>query len=299
MTASPLLTASSGAKSEPGLDAGTPPVAVSRARPRPRDRSVDPIPWWLTTIGVLVALYFILPTLIVIPMSFGSSSTFQFPPKGFSLHLYENFFTNPVWIGSLGNSLLVAFLASMLATVVGTAAALGLHALTGRMARFVRTLLMVSMVTPAIVIAVAVYISFLQWHLTGSLGGYVLAHAAIGVPFVLVAVTSALGGFDPKLLRASASLGASPIRTFLRVTMPLISRGILTGAIFAFVTSFDEVVIALFLRSPTFQTLPVQMYNSVTVEIDPTIAASSSLVVVSVTVILLLPQLVRRRRPRR
>lgn len=263
-----------------------------RRRTRPRDRGVDPIPWWLVVVGVLVALYFILPTLVVIPMSFSSSSTFQFPPKDFSLKLYENFFTNPVWLGSLGNSVLVAVLASLLATVVGTAAALGLHQLTGRLAAFARTLLMISIVTPAIVIAVAVYISFLQWHLVGSLGGYVLAHAAIGVPFVLVSVTSALGGFDPKLLRASASLGATPFRSFLRVTMPLISRGILTGAIFAFVTSFDEVVIALFLRSPTFQTLPVQMYNSVTVEIDPTIAASSSLVVVVVTIIFLVPQLV-------
>lgn len=299
MTSSQTLAASSSHQFDPDPEGDTASAPSTPERRRRRERSVDPIPWWLTTIGILVALYFILPTLVVIPMSFGSSSTFQFPPKGFSLRLYENFFTNPVWIGSLGNSLLVAFLASMLATVVGTAAALGLHALTGRLARFVRTLLMVSMVTPAIVIAVAVYISFLQWRMTGSLGGYVLAHAAIGVPFVLVSVTSALGGFDPRLLRASASLGASPARTFVRVTMPLISRGILTGAIFAFVTSLDEVVIALFLRSPTFQTLPVQMYNSVTVEIDPTIAASSSLVVVSVTVILLLPQLVRRRRPRR
>lgn len=299
MTASPLLTESSSPRLAPAAEVETPSADAPRRRRRRRDRGVDPTPWWLITIGVLVAVYFILPTLIVIPMSFGSSSTFQFPPKGFSLRLYENFFTNPVWIGSLGNSLLVALLASMLATVVGTAAALGLHALTGRLARFVRTLLMVSMVTPAIVIAVAVYSSFLQWRLTGSLGGYVLAHAAIGVPFVLVAVTSALGGFDSRLLRASASLGASPTRTFVSVTMPLISRGILTGAIFAFVTSLDEVVIALFLRSPTFQTLPVQMYNSVTVEIDPTIAAASSLVVVSVTVILLLPQLVRRRRSRR
>ena len=145
----------------------------------------------------------------------------------------------------------------------------------------------------------AVYASFLQWHLTGSVTGYVLAHAAIGVPFVLISVTSALGGFDTRLLRASASLGASPARTFVRVTMPLIGRGIATGAVFAFVTSFDEVVIALFLRSPTFQTLPVQMYNSVTYQLDPTIAASSSLVVVSVTFFLLLPQLVRTRRPRR
>lgn len=269
-------------------------ITAGRKGRRRRDRSVDPIPWWLWTIGILVAIYFILPTVFVIPMSFGGSSSFQFPPREFSLELYRNFFTNPKWIGSLGNSLLVAVLASLLATLVGTAAAIGLHQLTGRLSRFVRTLLMVSMVTPAIVVAVAVYISFLQWRLVGSIGGYVLAHAAIGVPFVLVSVTSALGGFDGKLLRASASLGASPWRTFLRVTLPLISRGVLTGAVFAFVTSLDEVVIALFLRSPFFQTLPVQMYTAVTVEVDPTIAAASSLVVVSVTLLLLIPLLVRR-----
>lgn len=259
-------------------------------------RTVDPIPWWLKLIGAVVAIYFILPTLFVIPMSFSEAATFQFPPRGFSLRLYENFFTNPVWLDALKNSFLVALLASVLATVVGTAAAVGLHSLRGRLARYARTLLMVSMVTPAIVIAVAVYISFLQWQLVGTFGGFVLAHAAIGVPFVLVSVTSALGGFDPKLLRASASLGAPPLRTFRQVTMPLISRGIVTGAVFAFVTSFDEVVIALFLRSPTLQTLPVQMYNSVTVEIDPTIAASSSVVVTVVTALCLVLQFARKGR---
>ena len=274
-------------------------AGVAPARRRRRDRGVDPVPWWLGLIGVLVALYFILPTLVVIPLSFSAEQSFQFPPREFSLRWYENFFTNPVWIGSLGNSLLVAALAALLATIVGTAAAVGLNRLTGRLAGFARTLLMVSMVTPAIVVAVAIYVAFLQWHLTGSLLGYVLAHAAIGVPFVLVAVTSALGGFDPKLLRASASLGATPLRSFITVTMPLISRGIISGAIFAFVTSFDEVVIALFLRSPTFQTLPVQMYNSVTFELDPTISASSSLVVVVVTAIFLVPQLVGNRKKNR
>ncbi|QJU54553.1 ABC transporter permease [Herbiconiux sp. KACC 21604] len=268
-------------------------------RPKRRDRGVDPIPWWLVVVGTLVALYFILPTLIVIPLSFSSASAFEFPPKDFSLRWYENFFTDPIWLGSLGNSFLVAILAALIATVVGTAAAVGLNRLTGRFAGFLRTLLMVSMVTPAIVVAVAVYISFLQWHLVGTLQGYVLAHAALGVPFVLVSVTTALGGFDPKLLRASASLGAPPFRSFLRVTMPLISRGVLTGAIFAFVTSFDEVVIALFLRAPTFQTLPVQMYNSVTFELDPTISASSSLVVVVVTVIFLVPLLIGSRKKTR
>jgi putative spermidine/putrescine transport system permease protein len=272
-----------------------PPIA-DRTRRRRRPRGVDPIAWWLRIVAGIVGLFFILPTLFVIPMSFSSTSTFEFPPKGFSLHLYQNFFTDPVWLTALRNSVLVASVAALLATLVGTAAALGLHQLTGRMARFARTLLMISIVTPGIVIAVAVYISFLRWHLTGTFAGYVLAHAALGVPFVLVSVTSALGGFDQKLLRASASLGAPPVRTFLRVTMPLISRGIITGAIFAFVTSFDEVVIALFLRSPTFQTLPVQMYNSVTVEVDPTIAASSSLVVVVVTAVCLVPQFVGRRR---
>jgi putative spermidine/putrescine transport system permease protein len=146
---------------------------------------------------------------------------------------------------------------------------------------------MVPIVTPAIVIATSVYIAFLQWRLVGSLTGYVLAHAAIATPFVVVSVTSALGSFDARLLRASASLGASPWRSFVTVTLPLIGRGVMTGAILAFVTSFDEVVIALFIRAPEFQTLPVQMYNSVTVEIDPTVAASSSLIVITVSLIFL------------
>lgn len=274
-------------------------LEASVVRPARRQRAVDAVPWWLRLVVALGALYFVLPTLFVIPMSFSSATTFSFPPQGFSLQLYRNFFTDPVWLASLRNSFFVAAVAAALATLVGTAAAVGLHNLTGRLARLARTVLMISIVTPGIVIAVVVYISFLKWHLVGSFAGYVLAHAALGVPFVLVSVTSALSGFDPKLLRASASLGATPLRTFVRVTMPLISRGIVTGAVFAFVTSFDEVVIALFLRSPKFQTLPVQMYNSVTFEVDPTIAATSSLVVSAVTVVCLVPLLLGSRRTKR
>jgi putative spermidine/putrescine transport system permease protein len=271
----------------------------SPTRTRRRPDTVDPIPWWLKVVGGLVIAFFILPTLFVIPMSFSSATTFQFPPPGFSWRLYENFFTNPVWLDSLGNSFLVASLTAVLATTVGTAAAVSLSRMDNRAARIVRTVLMVPIVSPAIVVAVAVYISFLGWRLTGTVTGYVLAHTAIAVPYVLVSVTGALGGFDQRLLKASASLGASPLTSFVRVTMPLISRGILTGAIFAFIVSFDEVVIALFLRSPLFQTMPVQMYNSVTVEIDPTISAASSLMVVAVTIIFILPQLLRGRAGRR
>ncbi|WP_396656162.1 ABC transporter permease [Microbacterium sp.] len=276
-----------------------PPDSPAPSRRRRRSRGIDRPPVWQVVLGVLIAGYLVLPALIVIPMSFDGGITFQFPPTKPSLSQYVTFFTDPVWLTSLGNSLLVAVISAAVATCVGTAAALGLHRLAGRLAGLARTVLMISLVTPAIVIAVAVYISFLQWHLVGTLLGYVLAHAAIGVPFVLVSVTAALSGFDARLLRASASLGAGPTRTFLSVTLPLISRGIITGAIFAFVTSFDEVVIALFLRSPLFQTLPVQMYNSVTAEIDPTISAASSIVIVVATIIVLLPQLIRRPAARR
>ncbi|MBB2744040.1 UNVERIFIED_ORG: putative spermidine/putrescine transport system permease protein [Microbispora rosea subsp. rosea] len=286
MTSTPAMTSS-------------PATASGPAAGRRRYTKVDPIPWWLKAFGGVVVIFFILPTLFVIPMSFSDAATFEFPPRGFTWRLYENFFTSPTWLNSLGNSFLVATLTAVLATTVGTAAAVALSRMQGRVARFVRTLLMVPIVAPAIVVAVAVYIAFLGWQLTGTVLGYVLAHTAIAVPYVVVSVTGALGGFDPQLLRAASSLGSSPSRAFVRVTMPLISRGILTGAIFAFIVSFDEVVLALFLRSPVFQTMPVQMYNSVTVEIDPTISAASSLMVVAVTIIFLLPQLLRGRARRR
>lgn len=271
----------------------TPAVAPPRRRAQ---KPVDRIPGWLKFLGAVTALFLVLPTLVVIPMSFSTSTTFAFPPVGFTWRLYENFFTNPAWITSLGNSVLVATLTAIVATAFGTAVAVGLHRLRGRWSRAIRTLVMVPLVAPSIVIATAVYITFLQWHLTGTLLGFVLAHTAISLPFVLVSVTAALSGLDERLLLASTSLGAPPFHTFLRVTAPLISRGILTGAIFAFVTSFDEVVISLFIHSPTFETLPVQMYNSVTAEIDPTISAASSLIVVVVVLVFLLPLALRRRK---
>ena len=284
---------------EPSVDAPAPAKKSFLDRWRAR-RSADPTPVWLTIVGTMVALYLVLPTLIVIPMSFSEATTFVFPPRGHSLWLYRNFFTNDRWLDSLRNSFVVASCAAAIATVVGTSAALGLHQLRGRRsARFMQSALMFPILTPSIVIATAVYIAFLRWHLVGTLVGYVLAHAALATPFVLATVTSALGTFDPTYLRASASLGASPWRSFLTVILPLISRGVATGAVLAFVTSFDEVVIALFIRSPRFQTLPVQMYNSVVVEIDPTIAASSSLIVVTVSLIFLVALLVSARRTSR
>ena len=274
--------------------AATEEVAAFAPRRRRVRAGVEKIPVWLWVVGVIVGLYLVLPTLIVIPMSFSKSATFAFPPQGFTWQLYENFFTSSVWLQALRNSVVVGVLVAVVATALGTAAALAFDRLTGRVAGFIRTLMLIPLVAPGIVLATAIYITFLQWQLTGSLLGFVLAHTALALPYVIISVTTSLAGFDSQLLRAAASLGASPVRSFLRITAPLISRGILTGAIFAFVTSFDEVVIALFLHSPTFQTLPVQMYNSVTADIDPTISAASSLIVVIVTLLFLVPLIFRR-----
>jgi len=154
------------------------------------------------------------------------------------------------------------------------------------------------MVVPQIVAAIGVYAVFLQWRLSGTVAGFVLAHTAIALPFVVVAVSAALRGHDRRLERAAASLGAGPWTTFRRITLPIILPGVLSGAVFAFVTSLDEVVVALYLQSPTLHTLPVQMFSSVTVETDPTIASASSLVLVVTTALILLPQLLRRERAR-
>ncbi|WP_109474513.1 ABC transporter permease [Ornithinimicrobium cavernae] len=264
-----------------------------QGRPARRQKPVDAVPLWLKAVGVLVAIYLILPTLVVIPMSFSAGATFQFPPQEWSLRWYESFFTDERWLRALSNSLKVAVSVMVVATLVGTAAALGLSKSRGRWAEAVRSFLMLPLVAPGIVIAVVVYIAYLNWQMVGSFWGYLLIHTAMALPFVLVSVTASLSGFDANLLRAASSLGANPLRAFWRVQLPLILPGVLSGAVFAFVTSLDEVVVALFIRSPLFETLPVRMFNSVTIEIDPTVAAASSILVVLATLFILTPQLFR------
>lgn len=248
----------------------------------------------LRLVAVLVAVVLLAPTLMVIPMSFTAGSSFAFPPENWSLRWYANLFADPAWRTSLLNSLWIGLLVMVLATVVGTASAYGFSRWRGRTSGALRALHMSPQIVPNIVVAVAIYAVFLRWGLTGTTLGYVLAHTALAIPFVLVAVTASLQGVDGRIEDAAASLGANPWQTFFRVTLPAIRPGVLSGAVFAFATSFDEVVVALFLRTPELQTLPVQMFNAVTVEIDPTIAAASSLIVVVTTIAVVIPVLVRR-----
>lgn len=235
----------------------------------------------------LVALLLVAPTLVVVPVAFTSTQTFQFPPPGFSTQWFEELFADPAWTDALMLSLRVAGAVVVLATVLGTAAALALTRGTGRWKLLVNGFVLAPMIVPGVIAAIAIYYVFLRWHLSSTYVGFVLAHTIVALPFVVVPVSTSLRGFDRGLERAAASLGASPVATFVHVTVPQILPGVLTGALFAFLISFDEAIISLFLSGPFARTLPVQLFQSVTSYITPTIAAAST-VIIGVTTSLLL-----------
>ncbi|PPF43614.1 polyamine ABC transporter permease [Pseudoclavibacter sp. AY1F1] len=234
----------------------------------------------LGIISGLVAAWLILPTLVLVPISFSETASFNFPAKGFSLQWYENFFTDLTWVRSLLLSLQVGVLATIIATVTGTLAAFGLSKMRIRGRALFEGYLLTPMMIPGIVLAVGLYAVFLQFGLLGTVPGFVLAHTVLALPFVIVNVLTSLEGVDSRLELAAASLGANRTTTFFRIVLPLIAPGVGAGALFAFVTSFDEVIVSLFIQSPGLQTLPVKVFRSVTQDTDPTVAAVSVIVTV-------------------
>ena len=233
----------------------------------------------------LVALWLVAPSLIVIPLSFTDKPTFTFPPTGWSTQWYASFFSDPGWTSALLASLKVGLLVVVVATVSGTAAAMALSRSAFRGRQTVRALLLAPMIAPVIVVAIGLYALFLQANLLGTTFGFVVAHSVLALPFVVIPVMASLQGFDRRLESASAICGASKWDTFRQVTLPLVAPGVLSGALFAFVTSFDEVVLSLFIQSPYLQTLPVKMYASVTRDTDPTIAAAATLILALTTLV--------------
>jgi len=227
----------------------------------------------LTLLVSVVGLFLLLPTLIVIPMSFSAAEAFVFPPPGFSLRWFENFATSAEWRGAAWNSLIVACGASLLATILGTLAALGLARRRVRGAALWQMLFLLPIIVPSIVSAVAIYRLFARFGLTGTLGGMILAHAALGLPFVIINVSAMLQKMDWRTEQAARSLGAGPVRAALTITLPAIMPGIVAGAIFAFLASWDEIVVAIFLSGVGAITLPVQMWSGIRFEINPTVAA--------------------------
>ena len=253
--------------------------------------------WWFALRGIclLVLLYLVLPIFAIVPLSFSSSSFMAYPIPGWSLRWYQNLFDAPEWMRAAKNSFIVAPAATLIATVLGTLAATGLAKAEFRGKGLLMAVLISPMVVPVIVVGVGMYLFFAPLGLSDSYTALILAHAALGAPFVLTTVLATLQGFNHNLVRASLSLGASPLTTFRRVTLPLIAPGVISGALFAFATSFDEVVVTLFLAGAEQVTLPRQMFTGIRENISPTIAALATILIALSTSLLLVLEWLRGR----
>src|SRR5471030_1673967 len=251
-----------------------------------------------TIYGAAVLLFLIVPVLIIVPLSFNVSAFLSYPLSGFSLRWYQAFFHSKEWLDALGNSLIIAPLATLLATVLGVLASIGLSRGEFRGKTLVMAIIVSPMIAPVVIVAVGLFFFFARLSLLNSYVGLVLAHAMLGVPFVVITVTAVLKNYDRNLSRAAASLGAPPWQVLRKVTLPLIAPGVFSGALFAFAASFDEVVVTLFLASPSQRTLPIQMFAGIRENLDPTIAAAASLMVGASLILLLVMELLRRRAAR-
>jgi putative spermidine/putrescine transport system permease protein len=234
----------------------------------------------LWTSSVLVLFFLMAPIIAIMPLSFNGGQFLTYPLQGFSFQWYEEFFTSEVWMRSLRNSFIVGVSATLLATTLGTLASLGLVRATFRGKALIMGILLSPMIVPLVITAVGFYFFFAPLGLTASYTGMILAHTALATPFVVITVSATLQGFDMNLARAGASLGASPTRVFFAIILPLIAPGLASGALFAFATSFDEVVVVLFVAGPEQRTLPREMFSGIRENISPTITAVATILTV-------------------
>ena len=272
-----------------------------------------------------VFCFLIAPILVIVPLSFNAEPYFTFTremlsldPEGFSLRWYDRILThgmaapdavrdgnwwadawaNGQWIHAAKNSFLIGITSTLIATALGTLAALGLSRPEMPFRRAVMALLISPMIVPMIISATGLFFFYSKVGLAHTYVGVVLAHAMLGIPFVIITVTATLSGFDRSLIHAAASLGATPVETFRRVILPLILPGVISGALFAFVTSFDEVVVVLFIASYDQQTIPLQMWNGIREQISPAILAAATILIGFSIALLTTIELLRRRTER-
>lgn len=252
-----------------------------------------------------VLFFLILPIFVIVPLSFNSQPFFTFTPEmltfqadAYSLRWYNEIIENPNWVLAIKNSFIIGIFATIVATVLGTTAAVGLASPEMPFKRSITALLLSPMIVPLIIIAAGMFFFYTRFGLVGTYPGLIIAHAALGVPFVIVTVTATLVGFDRSIYNAALSLGASPLRAFKDVVLPLIRPGVVSGALFAFVTSFDEVVLVLFLAGPDQRTIPRQMFSGLREQINPTILAVATLLVILSIGLLVALELLRRRSER-
>lgn len=250
----------------------------------------------------LIFFFLIAPIITIIPLSFNAENFFTFTPgmlaldpDAYSLKHYRDFFTNSQWQDAMWNSIKIAPVATLISVGLGTLAAVGLSQSHVPFRRAIMAILISPMIVPLIISAAGMYFFYSRLGMQGTYWGVVLAHAALGIPFVIITVTATLVGFDRSLTRASANLGAGPVRTFFKVQMPLILPGVISGGLFAFITSFDEVVVVLFVGSAGQKTLPWQMFIGLREQISPTILAVATILVTISILLLTGVELLRRR----
>ena len=264
----------------------------------------------------VIFIFLITPILVVMPLSFNAQDFFtftpemlQFDPAGYSLKHYKDFFTNNEWQRSFKNSLLIAPIATLVSVSLGTLAAIGLSQSHVPFKRAITAILISPMIVPLIISATGMFFfySHVGNFLEDTIGldknfvGYVkviLAHSVLGIPFVIITVTATLVGFDSSLTRAAANMGANPVNTFFKIQMPLILPGVISGGLFAFITSFDEVVVVMFVGSTNQKTLPWQMFTGLREQISPTILAVATILVAISIALLITLEMLRRRSER-
>jgi putative spermidine/putrescine transport system permease protein len=242
----------------------------------------------------LVVVFLVVPIFVPVPLSFNSGSFFTFPLAGISTRWYEVVLGSDRWRAAIGNSLFIAFGATLLATILGTLTAISLASdkLPGR--KLIMPLLISPLIVPVVITAVGAYLFYARLGLASTYTGIILAHTALASPFVVVTVSASLTGFDRNLLRAASISGATPLVSFFRVMLPLILPGVLSGAAFAFVTSFDEVVVVQFLASANQRTLPLVMFTGLREQLSPAITAAATLMMMLSIALLVVAELLRR-----
>jgi len=252
----------------------------------------------VTVVAALVLLYLVFPIMVVVPLSFSAGTYLSFPPPGFSLRWYENFLSRSDWLGAASLSLWVGGAVMVSATALGAPAALALVRSSFPGKNLLTGFIISPLIAPVIIVAIGIYFFYARLGLVGNPFALVIAHTALAVPFVVINVSATLQGFDERLEQAAMNLGATPWRTFWQVTFPIIRPGVLAGALFAFISSFDELVVALFVSGTSAVTLPRKMWESIRFEIDPTIAAVSTILVVLTGTLFLSAELLRQRSER-
>jgi ABC-type spermidine/putrescine transport system permease subunit II len=235
--------------------------------------------WLLASLATAILAFLLIPQMILLVQSFTAEDYLSFPPRAFGFKWYWYVLTDERWRRALGTSLVIAGAATPLALILGTAAALGLDRGPQRGRRLVRAALVSPMVLPHVVLGLALYRVFLPARLDDTVGGFIVAHLLLAVPYVVVTVGAGLETFNHTLEEAAQSLGASPARAFFHITLPIIAPGLLAGAIFSFVTSFDEFIVTFFLATRSV-TIPIQIFGSLSYQIEPSIAAVSGLTLV-------------------